>query len=247
VSEDEVVFGYRLRVLDHAARRSVGEACRLFGIHRSTSYVWRRRVERHGPEVLRPRERRRPRMPRQLSPFVEERMVAFALGDPGYGPRRIAAELRRERWGGLVVSHDGVWRCLRRHGLNTRAKRLSLVAGYAAPSEPPRRPEPERHISVTVQFRKPRRNRVTAPFPAGALASPRAIHGWEQLKTRGRYRPGSTSSSRRRIYSRNAAATKASSFARKLAVWAQDRSRSCVPLPDEGATTSCFRFEADAA
>jgi transposase len=138
VSEDEVVFGYRLRVLDHAARRSVGEACRLFGIHRSTSYVWRRRVERHGPEVLRPRERRRPRMPRQLSPFVdEERMVAFALGDPGYGPRRIAAELRRERWGGLVVSHDGVWRCLRRHGLNTRAKRLSLVAGYAAPSEPP--------------------------------------------------------------------------------------------------------------
>jgi transposase InsO family protein len=110
--------------------------------------VWKRRVERHGLEILRPRERRRPRLPNQLSPFVEERIVAFALGHPGYGPKRIAGELRRERWGGLVVSHNGVWRCLRRHGLNTRSKRLSLVAGYAAPYQPPRAPEPERHVEA---------------------------------------------------------------------------------------------------
>jgi transposase len=142
------LFGYRLRVFDHAARTSVSEACRVFGIHRSTYYVWKRRVERHGLEILRPRERRRPRLPNQLSPFVEERIVAFALGHPGFGPRRIASELRRERWGGIVVSHNGVWRCLRRHGLNTRAKRLSLVAGYAAPYEPPREPEPERHVDA---------------------------------------------------------------------------------------------------
>jgi transposase InsO family protein len=120
----------------------------VFGIHRSTCYVWKRRAEPHGLEILRPRERRRPRMPQQLSPFVEERIVAFALGHPGYGPGRISRELRRERWGGIVVSHNGVWRCLRRHGLNTRAKRLSLVAGYAAPVEPPREPEPERHVEA---------------------------------------------------------------------------------------------------
>jgi transposase InsO family protein len=148
MSEDDVLFGYRLRVLDRAARTSVTEACRLFGIHRSTFYVWRRRAERHGLEILRPRERRRPRLPQQLSPFVEERIVAFALGHPGYGPKRIASELRRERWGGIVVSHNGVWRCLKRHGLNTRAKRLSLVAGYAAPHEPPREPQPERHVEA---------------------------------------------------------------------------------------------------
>jgi transposase InsO family protein len=70
------------------------------------------------------------------------------LGHPGYGPRRIASELGRERWGGLVVSHNGVWRCLRRHGLNTRARRVSLVAGYAAPYEPPREPERERHVEA---------------------------------------------------------------------------------------------------
>ena len=108
MSEDDVLFGYRLRVLDYAKRTSVSEACRVFGIHRSTFYVWKRRVERHGLEILRPRERRRPRMPQQLSPFVEERIVAFALGHPGYGPRRIASELRRERWGGLLVSQRGL-------------------------------------------------------------------------------------------------------------------------------------------
>ena len=59
MSEDDVLFGYRLRVLDLAARTSVSEACRVFGIHRSTYYVWKRRVERHGLEILRPRERRR--------------------------------------------------------------------------------------------------------------------------------------------------------------------------------------------
>src|ERR671939_1215504 len=138
MSEDDVLFGYRLRVLDYAGRTSVSEACRLFGIHRSTYYVWKRRAERHGLEILRPRERRRPRLPNQLSPFVEERIVAFALGHPVFGPRRIAGELRRQLWGGIVVSHNGVWRCLFRDGLNTRAKRLSLVAGYAAAYEPPR-------------------------------------------------------------------------------------------------------------
>ncbi len=37
---------------------------------------------------------------------------------------------------------------LRRHGLNTRTKRLSLVAGYRAPYQPPREPQPEPHIEV---------------------------------------------------------------------------------------------------
>jgi transposase InsO family protein len=148
MSQDDVLFGYRLQLFDYAARTSVVDACRVFGVHRSTYYEWKRRIERHGLEILRPRERRRPRMPNQLSPLLEERIVAFALGHPGLGPKRIAAELARERWGGLLVSHNGVWRCLRRHGLNTRAKRLSLVAGYAAPYEPPREPEPERHVEA---------------------------------------------------------------------------------------------------
>jgi transposase InsO family protein len=148
MSQDDVLFGYRLQLFDLAGRVGVATACRTFGVHRSTYYRWKRQVERHGLEALRPRERRRPRMPNQLSPLVEQRIVAFALGHPGLGPRRIAAELGRPRWGGIAVSANGVWRCLRRHGLSTRAKRLALVAGYAAPYQPPREPELERHVEA---------------------------------------------------------------------------------------------------
>jgi transposase len=148
MSEDDVLFGYRLQLFDYAGRSSVSEACRVFGVHRSTYYRWKAQVDRHGLEVLRPRERRKPRMPNRLPAMVEERIVAFAIAHPGLGPRRIASELGREKWGGIVVSHNGVWRVLCRHGLNTRGKRLSLVAGYRAPYEPPREPQPEPHIDV---------------------------------------------------------------------------------------------------
>src|SRR5437867_9201687 len=137
------------QLFDLAGRSSVSHACRTFGVHRSTYYRWKAQVDRHGLEVLRPRERRRPKMPNQLPAMVEERVVAFAIAHPGFGPKRIASELRRPKWGGIVVSANGVWRVLRRHGLNTRTKRLALVAGYAAPYQPPRDPLPELHIDVS--------------------------------------------------------------------------------------------------
>jgi hypothetical protein len=80
--------------------------------------------------------------------IIEQRIVAFALGHPGLGPRRIAAQLARPEWGGLKVSANGVWKVLGRHGLNTRAKRLGLVAGYRAPYEPPVDELPEPHIDT---------------------------------------------------------------------------------------------------
>jgi transposase InsO family protein len=146
VTQDDVLFGYRLQLFALAAERGVAEACRLMGVHRSTYYRWKAQVDRHGLEVLRPRERRRPQMPNQLSVLIEQRIVAFALGHPGLGPRRIATRLARAEWGGLIVSPNGVYKTLRRHGLNTRAKRLALVAGYRAPFEPPREAWPEPHI-----------------------------------------------------------------------------------------------------
>ena len=148
MTEDDVLVGYRQQLFAEAARTSVTNACRVFGVHRSTYYAWKRQVDRHGLEILRPRERRRPRMPNQLSKMIEERILSFSIAHPGLGPKRVAYELRRERWGGIVVSPNGVWKVLCRHGLNTRAKRYALVAGYAAPYEPPRDPGPEQHIDV---------------------------------------------------------------------------------------------------
>ncbi|HVC24077.1 MAG TPA: DDE-type integrase/transposase/recombinase [Candidatus Dormibacteraeota bacterium] len=88
-------------------------------------------------------------MPNQLAPWLEQQVLAMALGSPGLGPRRLSAQLRRPMWGGHVISPSGVFKVLRRHGIQTRQRRLSLVAGYASPPEPEPPPEPlEQHLDV---------------------------------------------------------------------------------------------------
>jgi len=150
MSEDDVLFGYRLRLFTLAAEIGVRAACRAMGVHHSTYYRWKSRVDRFGLEALRVRERRQPRMPNQIGPHLEQRVLAFSLSRPGYGLRRISAELAREKWGGLRLSERGIWRVLRRHGLSTRTRRLALIAGYAdAYERKPPTPAPERHIEAT--------------------------------------------------------------------------------------------------
>jgi transposase InsO family protein len=128
----------------------VRPACRQMGVHHSTYYRWKRNVDRWGLEALRVRERRRPRMPNQIGPHLEQRVIAFALAHPGFGARRISSELAREKWGGIRISEHGVWRVLRRVGLNTRSKRLALIARHADPYErKPDVPPAELHIDAT--------------------------------------------------------------------------------------------------
>ena len=91
VTNDDALFGYRLQLFDLAARSSVAEACRTMGVHRSTYYYWKRQVDRHGLEVLRPRERRRPAMPNQLPRMVEERILAFSIAHPATGQGALRA------------------------------------------------------------------------------------------------------------------------------------------------------------
>ena len=152
MTEHDVLVGFRLRLFTLAEELgNVSAACRAMGVDRSTYYRLKKRVDRWGLEAFNVRERRRPRMPNQIGPHLEGRIIAFALGHPGYGPRRISAELAREKWGGIRISEHGVWRVLRRVGLNTRAKRLALVARHRDPYErKPDLPPPERHIDATV-------------------------------------------------------------------------------------------------
>jgi transposase InsO family protein len=136
VTNDDLIYRHRLQLFSRAAQVGVSRACRELGFHRSTYYHWKPLVERHGLVILRPRERRPPRMPNQIPNWLEQKIVAVALGEPGLGPRRIAAQL--EHTLGERVSGGGVFNVLRRAGLSTRRKRLALVAGYAAPPQPER-------------------------------------------------------------------------------------------------------------
>lgn len=149
MTNDDALFRYRLRVM--AAAEELGNvraACRMFGIHHSTYYRWKALAVRQGLDMLRPRERRAPQVPNAIPAFIEQRNLAYALANPGLGPNRISSELKRDKWGGLSVSSNGIWRVLRRHGLSTRKARLGLVAGYQAPDVLERTApiEQERHI-----------------------------------------------------------------------------------------------------
>jgi len=147
VTNDDLLYRHRLLVFARAAEEGVSRACRALGYHRSWFYRWKGRVEREGLEVLRPRERRAPRMPNQIPPWQEKQILALALANPGLGPRRLAAQLAVEQT--LTVSASGVLRVLRRHGLETRLRRLSLVSGYAAPPQPERPlPPVNRHLEA---------------------------------------------------------------------------------------------------
>jgi len=150
VTNDDLIYRHRVQLFALAQTLGVSRACRALGYHRSSYYRWRPWVHRHGLEILRPRERRPPRMPNQVPPWLEERLIAFALGHPGLGPRRIAAQLALPMWGGLRISASGALKVLHRHGLQTRRRRLALVAGYAAPAEPEARPAPPLlHLEAT--------------------------------------------------------------------------------------------------
>ena len=149
MTNDDLLFRHRLQLFAKAEQLGVSRACRELGYHRSLYYRWKPVVERQGLEMLRPRERRQPRMPNQLPPRIEERIISFSLGHPGLGPRRVAAQLALPMWGGVVVSASGVLKVLRRHGLGTRIQRLGLVAGYAAMPEREAPPTPEPlHLDV---------------------------------------------------------------------------------------------------
>ena len=117
--------------------------------------------------MLRPRERRRPQMPNQLSVLVEQRIVAFALGHPGLGPRRIASRLARPEWGGLIVSPNGVYKTL--VPARPEHARQAPGAGRRLPRariEPPREPAPEPHIDSDAAGRAGRHRLLLRRPPA---------------------------------------------------------------------------------
>ncbi len=55
VTPDEIIYHRRVRVLEHAEKTTVSEACRVFGVSRTTFYRWQRRIEGGGREALMPK------------------------------------------------------------------------------------------------------------------------------------------------------------------------------------------------
>ena len=110
MTQEDLLHRYRLGTMALAERSgNERQACQVLGIHPSTYYRWRRDSARYLPEALRPRERWHPRMPNATPALVKQRVVAFSLAHPGFGPKWVSAELRRAKWGGYAIfSERGV-------------------------------------------------------------------------------------------------------------------------------------------
>lgn len=102
---------------------SIREGCRRARIHPSTYYRWRQQVAAHGPEAFTPRDLRRSVTPARRR--LEAEVVALALANPPWGPRRLFSELAQR--GIPIGSVSQVWRILVGHGINTRTRRYAVI------------------------------------------------------------------------------------------------------------------------
>jgi len=129
VTPNEIIYHRRVRVMELARETNVSEACRTFGVSRTTFYRWQRRVETGGLEALMPKGRRRPAMPNQTPAWVVDELLAEAVVRPTLGARRYADQLCRR---GFQISASGVQKILGRHGLGRRRQRVGALAQLTA-------------------------------------------------------------------------------------------------------------------
>jgi transposase InsO family protein len=129
VTPEQIIHHRRVRVMEHAKKTSVSEACRTFGVSRTTYYRWAKRVEAHGLDALMPKARRAPAMPNATPTWVVHELLAEAVVRPTLGARQYAHGMRQR---GFVISASGVQKILNRHELGRRRQRVGALAQLTA-------------------------------------------------------------------------------------------------------------------
>jgi transposase InsO family protein len=156
VTPAEIVYHRRVQVLDHAGQTSVTEACRTFGVSRTSSDRWAGRAQRYGLAALLPKDRRPPVMPTATPPDQVEAVLAEADARPTIGARRLVDYL----------ADRGVRPSASRRSSGATASAGAPSAWPPWPSPPPRPP-----ASSPPRPSKARSGSATSP-PAPATWSP---------------------------------------------------------------------------
>ena len=144
MTDDAMLGAFRRQVILRAGELgNISQACREAGISRTTYYKWLERWLQYGPGGLEPHAKRRPQMPNQVSPVVEQAILDYISVWPTHGARRISQELAQPQWGGHLISHWGVSRpCA---GWDSTSGQLACAASrcfrHAPPASSPSTPE----------------------------------------------------------------------------------------------------------
>ena len=117
----------KLRVLQHAEKfGNARKACRYFGVGRSSFYLWREAYQKHGEAGLK-NAKSVPKNPANQTPAEIVEKVLYLCRKYHLRPIRIVWYLAR--YHGIKISDAGVYRILKRNGLNrlprgTRMRKL---------------------------------------------------------------------------------------------------------------------------
>lgn len=118
---------HRLAVLRHVEEvsGSVAATCRYYGISRQCYYIWLRRYEAEGLEGLKDRSSAPHHTPHATKADVVEKIL-WLRQQYHFGPAKIAMYL--DRYHDVKVSSSGVWRILKKVGLNRLPSLATLQA-----------------------------------------------------------------------------------------------------------------------
>ena len=143
----------RLAILRHAEEitGNVSLTCRYYGISRQCFYKWRRRYDQHGLDGLRDRSHRPLVSPNATRTEVVGKII-YLRQHYHFGPAKIAMYLKR--YHDIQLSNSGVWRILKRLGLN----RLPASQRYKRHDKRWKRyekPLPGHRVQIDVKFIQP--------------------------------------------------------------------------------------------
>jgi transposase InsO family protein len=122
MTPQQLIAQSRKKLLIFAERHSITQACRVFGVSRTTFYKVKKQYIATGS--LEPRVRRTPRMPNATALSVKKALLKIVQDNPARGSAFYSYELRQD---GIHITQQGVWYCLQRFGLNNRYKRLLYI------------------------------------------------------------------------------------------------------------------------
>jgi transposase InsO family protein len=130
VTSTDVIYQRRVAAISYAGEiGNVAEAARVFGVARQTLHDWIGLAKRYGLSALVPKARRRPTQPNEMAVHEIEGILAEAIARPTLGAGRLLEHLAERD---INRSKSGVQKVLTRHGLGTRATRITALAALTA-------------------------------------------------------------------------------------------------------------------
>ena len=130
MTKEERIASYKYSVLQHARKhKNITYTCQVFSLSRTIYYKWLKRFIKFGYLGLQDKVKRKPKMPNQIKPDKEQIILDYIIVYPTHGPKRIANELKQQN---IIISDTGIYRVLKRKGLNRRLFRLFFAQEKSA-------------------------------------------------------------------------------------------------------------------